>query len=81
MIHIAHELAEEFPEAITLIRQLRERDRQFAGLASRYENVNREIVEIEADGSPTSDEFLEDLKKKRLKYKDAIVASLRATHA
>jgi uncharacterized protein YdcH (DUF465 family) len=80
MIYVSHELAEEFPEAAQLIRRLRDCDPQFAGLAARYEDVNREINLIESGVTPTADDVLEDLKKQRLKYKDEIVASLRTTH-
>jgi uncharacterized protein YdcH (DUF465 family) len=46
-------------------------------LAVRYDEVNREIYRIESEEAPTTDEVLERLKKRRLRLKDQIAATLR----
>jgi uncharacterized protein YdcH (DUF465 family) len=78
MTHVPHGLHEEFPTATPVISRLRIGDAHFARLADTYEHVNREIHRIEAEVEPTSDDVLEQLKKKRLKLKDEIAAMLRA---
>lgn len=55
-------------------------DRAFARLATDYEQVNREIFSIESEESPTTDEVLETLKKRRLLLKDEIASFLRNMH-
>lgn len=76
MLRIPHELREEFPEAVTVIDALIESDRDFARLASNYDEVNRAIYRIESEEEPTSDERLEELKKERLNLKDKIARIL-----
>jgi len=75
-MHIPHELREEFPEEVEFIEQSVKRDYEFRQLATRYDEVNRHIYRIESEDEPTSDEVLEDLKKQRLKLKDAIATAL-----
>ena len=71
-MHIPHELPEEFPDEITLIARLTHDNYLFKRLASRYDDVNRQIYRIESDEQPVADEVLERLKKERLKLKDEI---------
>jgi uncharacterized protein YdcH (DUF465 family) len=78
MSHVPHELHEEFPEAADTLHALKTNDAHFARLADEYHTVNREVHRIETDVEPTSDEVLEDLKKKRLNLKDQIAAILAA---
>jgi hypothetical protein len=78
MSHVPHELHEEFPEAAETLHALKTNDAHFARLADEYHAVNREVHRIETDVEPTSDEVLEDLKKKRLNLKDQIAAILAA---
>ncbi|TYC67194.1 DUF465 domain-containing protein [Stappia sp. BW2] len=78
MSHVPHELHEEFPEAAEKLHALKTNDAHFARLADEYHAVNREVHRIETDVEPTSDEVLEDLKKKRLNLKDQIAAILAA---
>lgn len=74
MIHIPHELPEEFPEEATLIERLTKTNYEFRRLAARYDEVNGHIHRIESEEEPTTDEVLERLKKQRLKLKDDIAA-------
>ncbi len=75
-MRIPHELKEEFPEETPLINRLTRTNYQFGRLATRYEEVNRNIHRIESEEEPTTDEALEKLKKQRLKLKDDIAAML-----
>ena len=78
MSHVPHELHEEFPNHTQSIHDLKTSDNHFARLFNEYHEVNREIHRIEAEIQPTSDEVLEDFKKKRLHLKDQIAAMLAA---
>jgi uncharacterized protein YdcH (DUF465 family) len=76
MTHIPHELREEFPQETALVERLTRTNYEFRQLASRYDQVNRNIYRIESEEAPTTDEALEKLKKRRLKLKDEIAAIL-----
>ena len=72
MPHSQHALVEEFPERAQQIRSLISADEAFARTAHDYNDVNGEILRIEAEIETTSDEYLETLKKKRLHLLDEI---------
>ncbi|MDK9698362.1 MAG: DUF465 domain-containing protein [Siculibacillus sp.] len=72
MPHSQHALVEEFPDRAELIRSLIRADDEFAAAAVDYNEVNGEILRIEAEIETTSDEYLETLKKKRLRLLDDI---------
>jgi uncharacterized protein YdcH (DUF465 family) len=76
MIHIPHELRDEFPQEAQFIERLIKTDYGFGRLAASYDAVNRNIYRIESEEEPTTDEVLEKLKKRRLKLKDEIAAFL-----
>ena len=73
-MRVPHELKDEFPEEAPFIERLTKTNYEFRRLATRYDEVNRNIYCIESEEEPTSDEVLEDLKKQRLKLKDEIAA-------
>jgi uncharacterized protein YdcH (DUF465 family) len=75
-MRIPHELPDEFPQEVSLIEQLRKANYDFRRLAASYDEVNHSIHRIESEEEPTSDEVLENLKKRRLKLKDEITAIL-----
>jgi uncharacterized protein len=75
-MHIPHKLQDEFSGEASLIERLRKTNYEFRRLASRYEEVNRNIHRIESDEEPTADTVLEQLKKERLKLKDEIASFL-----
>lgn len=70
MSHDPHQLLEEFPAKAEQILRLKTSDPKFAQMFADYHKLNHEIVEAEANVHPTSDEILEDMKKKRLKMLD-----------
>lgn len=72
MMRIPHELQDEFPQDTSLIERLVRTDREFGQLATRYDEVNRQIYQIESEEEPTTDDVLERLKKRRLKLKDEV---------
>ncbi|MAP94433.1 MAG: hypothetical protein CMK07_05725 [Ponticaulis sp.] len=78
MSHTPHELSEDFPEHIDLMRELKESDAHFAKLADEYHELNREIHRHETRVEPISDAAEETLRKKRLMLKDEIAQMLRA---
>jgi uncharacterized protein len=77
MIHVRHELREEFPREARFIEQLTRTNHHFRLLVTRYDEVNQSIHHIESEELPTTDEVLERLKKQRLKLKDEIAANLK----
>jgi uncharacterized protein YdcH (DUF465 family) len=76
MIRIPHGLKDEFPEEAQFIERLAKTNHEFRRLTARYDEVNNEIYRIESGEAPTTDEVLENLKKRRLKLKDEIAAML-----
>lgn len=78
MNHIPQSLHEVFPAETELLRQLKAEDRHFQALATRYEDVDEQIRQMEAGEDPASDERFEAAKKQRLAILDDI-ASLIAS--
>lgn len=72
-----HDLHSEFPEYNHLIHELKESDNHFRRLFDDYHASTKEIEHIEAEGSNTSDEYLDSCKKKRLELKDELFAILQ----
>ena len=71
-MRIPHELGDEFPDQASLSGRLAKTNYEFGRLAAAYEEVNHQIWRIESEDEPTSDEVLEELKKRRLLLKDDI---------
>lgn len=74
-----HDLHHEFPEFKEAIHQLKVSDKHFARLFDEYHTATREVERLEGTGVPVDDSGFEDLKKKRLKLKDALYSMLRST--
>ena len=79
MSHVPHELAEEFPDKIHALHELKLNDAHFVRLSDEYHEVNRHIHRVETGIEPTSQQFETELRKKRMLLKDEI-ASLLAQH-
>ena len=73
-----HSLINEFPELREKIHALKVSDAHFHRLLSNYDAVEHEVQKIEKAGVNTSDDYLEELRKKRLKLKDELYAMLKA---
>ena len=67
-----HDLHHEFPEHYDRIHDLKIGNRHFARLFDEYHEINREVMRIEDGVEKQSDEYLENLKKKRLLHKDKL---------
>jgi uncharacterized protein len=77
-MHLAHQLTEEFPDAVQILHVLKEQDSHFAHLAETYDKVNETVQRMEANIEPADDFTMEKLKKKRLALIDEIAALLRS---
>lgn len=81
MSHTPHELAEEFPEHVARIHELKIGDSHFARLFDEYHHVNRAVHRAETNVEPTDDMHLENLRKQRMRLKDELYAMLTRTTA
>jgi len=73
----SHDLHSEFPEYHEAIRALKLSSGHFSRLFDEYHEVNRHVQRIEVNAELATDAALEDLKKNRLRLKDALHAMLR----
>lgn len=71
-----HDLHHEFPEYYDRIHELKTNNSHFARLFEEYHDLNREILRIEEGVENTTDEYLEELKKKRLLFKDKLYSMI-----
>ncbi len=72
-----HDLHHEFPEFKNEIHHLKMNDNHFARLFTDYHKVNQEVQRIEQGVENTSDEYIEQRKKQRLKLKDELFIMLK----
>ncbi len=72
MSHTPHELAEEFPDKIEVMRVLKQSDTHFARLAKKYHEVNRAVHRAETNVLPMDGMAEVDLRKQRALLKDEI---------
>lgn len=78
MSHTPHELAEEFPQDLKRMADLRQSDSHFEKLSESYHTVNRAIHRAETDVEPTDDVHMQTLRRERMGLKDQIAAYLRS---
>ena len=76
MSHTPHELAEEFPEKVEMMHNLKMSDAHFARLADEYHEINRAVHRAETNVEPMEDLAQGELRKKRALLKDEIWAIL-----
>lgn len=67
-----HSLIQEFPEHREKIHQLKTSNAHFARLFDEYHDVDKHIYRIEEQIETVSDDYAEELKKKRLSLKDQL---------
>ncbi|MCW8832740.1 MAG: DUF465 domain-containing protein [Colwellia sp.] len=72
-----HDLHHEFPEFNDEIHHLKMNDNHFVRLFKDYHEVNQEVLRIEHGVENTSDEYIEQRKKQRLKLKDELFIMLK----
>ena len=76
MLGEKHDLIHELPEHRERIHDLKMNDHHFARLFDEYHELEHQVRRIEEGIETTSDNYLEDLKKKRLKLKDLLYVML-----
>lgn len=67
-----HDLVHELPEYKDRIHELKMDNPHFSRLFDEYHDLDNEIRRIEEGIETTSDDYLEELKKKRLQHKDEL---------
>jgi len=72
MSHTPHELAEEFPDKVEKMHELRGSDAHFARLSDEYHEANRAVHRAETNLEPMDNLAQNDLRKKRAVLKDEI---------
>ena len=72
-----HSLLHEFPEHRDAIHDMKMNNRHFARLFDEYHELDHEVHRIEVGAENTSDEYLEERKKVRLRLKDELYAMLQ----
>lgn len=77
MAHTPHELAEEFPDHVAKMHDLKVSNAHFARIADAYHEVNRTIHRAETNVEPMDDMTIEGFRKQRLRLKDEIYAMLQ----
>lgn len=77
MLGEKHDLAHEFPEFKDKIHELKTSNAHFAKLFDEYHGLEHEVRRIEEGVENTSDEYLEEQKKKRLHLKDQLFDMLK----
>lgn len=73
----SHDLHSEFPEFHDAICNLKRANNHFLRLFDEYHEINRHVQRIEVDAEVAADMVLEELKKNRLRLKDALHMMLR----
>ncbi|ERP94903.1 GTP-binding protein [Marinobacter sp. ES-1] len=76
-----HDLLHELPESKEAIHQLKTSNSHFAKLFDEYHDLDHEVHRIETGVENTSDEYLEEQKKKRLHLKDQLYTMIREHEA
>lgn len=77
MLGEKHDLIHELPEYKSRIQALKQSDRHFVRLFNLYHEIDQKVRNLEETQSPTSDEFIESLKKERLHLKDELFSIIQ----
>ena len=72
-----HDLIHELPEFRDKIHELKVSNNHFAKLFDEYHEVDHEVRRIEQELETPSDDYTEELKKKRLHLKDSLFEMLK----
>ena len=76
MSNTPHELAEEFPDKVERIHELKVSDQHFRKLFDEYHEINDAVHRAETDVEPTDDLHMTEMRKQRLALKDEIARML-----
>ncbi len=77
MLGEKHDLIHELPEYKDQIHKLKQDNKHFSRLLSRYDDLDTQIRKIEEGFESTSDDFIEALKKERLHLKDELFSIIK----
>jgi uncharacterized protein YdcH (DUF465 family) len=77
MLGDKHDLVHELPEFRERIHELKLSNRHFAKLFDEYDELDHQIRRGETQVEVHADEFMEELKKKRLALKDELFHMLQ----
>ena len=72
-----HSLLSEFPQFKPTIEKLRQSDIAFAEDAMRYDELDKEIRELELNNAPIDDDAMHRLKQHRAALKDSLYQQLQ----
>jgi len=72
MIGEKHDLHHEFPEYEAQIRHLKMKNSHFARFFNEYDELSHELLRIQQGIETPADDYVEELKKKRLFLKDEL---------
>ena len=78
MSHTPHELAEEFPDMVERISELKTSNAHFSKLVDEYHEINRAVHRAETNVEPTDDLHQAEMRKQRMALKDEIYKMLQA---
>lgn len=76
MSNTPHELAEDFPDQVQAIHDLKTSDAHFAKLIEEYHEINRTVHRAETGIAPTDDLHEGEIRKQRMVLKDEIARKL-----
>jgi uncharacterized protein YdcH (DUF465 family) len=76
MSNVPHELAEEFPEHLEKMHELKVSNAHFLKLFNEYHEINRAVHRAETNIEPTDDLHMEQMRKSRMMLKDEIYGML-----
>jgi len=76
MSHTPHELAEEFPDKVDRIHEMKVDDAHFRKLFDEYHEVNRAVHRAETNVEPLDSLAEQDLRKRRMHLKDELAQML-----
>ena len=74
-------LADDFPDQVERIHQLKTSNSHFARLFDEYNELNGTIHRIESRVEPTTEDVEEELKRRRVQLKDELAAMLTDENA
>ena len=72
-----HDLIHEFPEHKEKIHDLKVSDAHFRKLFDEYHDMDHQIHRAETDTEPTTDDHMNEMRKKRVILKDQLYTYLK----
>ena len=77
MLGEMHDIVHEFPNLEEKINDLHDSNPEFSQMMDEHDKLDQEIRDLEEHDQPTSDFYMEEIKKKRALLKDRIYEILR----